>query len=310
MKKNIFGIPVLILVAVVLVIMVSMFAPRKEKEEQPEGDITLYYVSTEGYSFEPMPYLFSNKGQTLLMANEVLEELKKVPETENGQPSIPQEIFWSDIYYENNNLIIDFTAEYMNLDSVKEIFLRASVVKSLTQIEEIRTVEFKVTGTPLMTLGNQPVGMMNENHFIDGTEENWGVAREEKINLYFADKSGTKLVPKEVGITVVNNVPMEQLIIEALIGTEEYISPIPEGTIVLKTITKDQICYVDLSKEFLNPLENISGEVTVYAIVNSLAERAGVNKVQFTVNGKPIDTFRSNIDFTQPIGRNLDLIKR
>ena len=78
----------------------------------------------------------------------------------------------------------------------------------------------------------------------------------------------------------------------------------------LKTITKDQICYVDLSKEFLNPLENISGEVTVYAIVNSLAERAGVNKVQFTVNGKPIDTFRSNIDFTQPIGRNLDLIKR
>ena len=310
MKKYIFGIPVLILVAVVLVVMVSIYAPNKQKPEEPEGDISLYYISTEGYSLKKIPYQFAGTGQTLEMAKEVMEQLKIVPDKAEYQPSIPQEIIWSDMYLENDNLFIDFTAEYAKLDNRKEIFLRSSLVKTLTQLEEVRTVEFKVTGTPLMTLGNQPVGMMTADYFIDGTEENWGVTQEEKTILYFADKTGTKLVEKEVKIKVVNHVPMEQLIVEALIQTEDFKSPIPEGTTVLKTVTKDQVCYVDLSKEFLNPLENVSGEVTVYAIVNSLAERAGVSKVQFSVNGKPITSFRSNIDFSAPIDRNLDLIDK
>ena len=310
MKKHAFGIPVLILVAVILVIMVSMFSRNNGNEEQPEGDISLYYTSSEGYSFKKVPYKFAETGKTIEMAEEVLEQLKKVPENEDCQPAIPKEIVWSDIYLENTNLIIDFTAEYSKIDSRKEIFLRAGIVKSLTQIDAISTVEFKVTGTPLMTLGSEPVGMMNGDYFIDGTEENWGVTQEEKTVLYFADDSGTKLVQKEVAIAIVNNVPMEQLIVEALICTEDFRSPIPEGTTVLKTVTKDQICYVDLSKEFLNPLESVSGEVSVYAIVNSLAERAGVSKVQFSVDGKPITNFRANIDFSQPIGRKLDLIEK
>ncbi len=310
MKKYVFGIPVLILVAVILVIMVSMFSPGTGKEDQPEGDLSLYYVDSEGYSFHKVPYRFDGGEQTLGMAVEILEQLKKVPDKEDCQPSIPQDIIWSDVYLENTNLIIDFTAEYLNLDSRKEIFLRASIVKSVVQIEGISTVEFKVTGTPLMTLGSQPVGLMTGDHFIDGTEENWGVNQEEKIVLYFADDTGTKLVKKEVALDVVNNVPMEQIIVEALIDTKDFRSPLPAGTKVLKTVTKDQICYVDLSKEFLNPLESVSGEVSVYAIVNSLAERSGVSKVQFSVTGKPITNFRENLDFNQPIGRNLDLIEK
>ena len=114
---------------------------------------------------------------------------------------------------------------------------------------------------------------------------------------------------KEVELTVVNNIPMEQLIIEALIQTDKFQSPIPTGTKVLKTITKDQICYVDLSKEFLNPMEKVSGDVTIYAIVNSLVERAGVNKVMFTVEGNEIEGFRTTVDLSQPVSRNLDLIQ-
>ncbi|MBE5955560.1 MAG: hypothetical protein E7253_03815 [Lachnospiraceae bacterium] len=310
MKKYVFGIPVLIIMTMVLVILISIFSPRRDKKEQPEGDILLYYISTDGYSFHKVPYQFTGNSQGIEKAKEILFRLKNAPETLEGQPSIPQDIVWSDIYLENSNLIIDFTTEYSNLDSIKEIFLRASIVRTLTQIEEIQTVEFKVSGTPLMTLSSQPVGMMSKDYFIDGTEENWGVNQEEKTILYFADDTGTKLIKKEVAIQVVNNVPMEQLIIESIISTDEFHSPLPAGTTVLKTVTKDLICYVDLSKEFLDPLENISGEVTVYAIVNSLAERAGVSKVQFTVNGKPISGFRANIDFSQPIERNLDLIKQ
>ena len=310
MNKYLFGVPILILVTVILVIMISFFTSNENKKELTEGDISLFYVSTDGLSFRQVPYQFSNNGQTIEMVKEALEQLRQVPDVEDCQPSIPNEIIWSDLYLEKNNLVIDFTAEYFKLDRAKEIFLRASIVKTLVQIDGVRTVEFKVTGTPLMALTDQPVGMMDADDFIDGTEENWGVNQEEKTTLYFANEDGTKLLEKEVAITVVNNIPMEQLIIEALAGTEKYNSPLPEGTTVIKTVTKDQICYVDLSKEFLNPMENVSGEITVYAIVNSLVERTGVNKVQFTVEGKTISSFRSNIDLSLPISRNLDLIEK
>lgn len=308
-KKYIFGALILIAVAAIFVI-ISIFVSTPKRQEDTKGDVLLYYVSVDGLSFHPVPYQFSNKGQTIEMVKEALEQLRKMPENEDCQPSIPEEIIWSSLEMENSNLILDFTAEYSKMESSREIFCRASIVKTLVQIDNIRTVEFKVTGTPLMALTDQPVGMMDADDFIDGTEENWGVNQEEKTTLFFANEDGTMLVEEEVAITVVNNIPMEQLIIEALAETEEYHSPLPKGTKVLKTVTKDQVCYVDLSKEFLNPMENVTGEVTIYAIVNSLAERTGVNKIQFSVEGKTISSHRSKLDLTVPISRNLDLIEK
>ncbi len=311
MKKYILSIPVLILTAVILVVIVSFFTPQDKTVEETEGDISLYYISAQGYTFKQVPYKFLDKSSTVNIVKEVMEQLKTVPSGMDCLPSIPSEIIWSDITMDHSNVVIDFTAEYTKIDSTKEIMLRASVVKTLVQIEGIRTVEFKITGTPLMALSNQPVGLMDSDDFIDGSEKNWGVNMEEKVQLYFADESGTRLVEKEVDITVVNNVSMEQLVIEALINTDKFHSPIPKGTQVLKTVTRDQICYVDLSKEFLIPMEDVTGEVTIFAIVNSLVQRTGVNKVQFTVEGKQIENYQSGkMDLSQPISRNLDLIDK
>lgn len=307
-KKYIYGVAILILVMVLLILIISLVSSGSQEKEE-EGDIWLYYVSADGLSFHREPYQFSNKGQTIEMAKEALEQLRKASESGQYQPSIPEEIVWSNLEMEKNNLVIDFTAEYSKMERAKEIFCRASIVKTLVQIDSIQTVEFKVMGTPLMALSDQPVGMMDADDFIDGTEENWGVNQEEKTTLFFASEDGSKLVEKQVEITVVNNIPMEQLIIEALADTEEYRSPLPKGTKVLKTVTKDQICYVDLSKEFLNPMDKVTGKVSVYAIVNSLVERTGVNKVQFTVEGKTIHNHPSKLDFSLPIGRDLDLIE-
>ena len=79
MKKFIYGIPVLILVAVVLAVMVSVFTPGTDKEKEPEGDISLYYISADGYAFKKVPYQFVSAGQPVDMAKEVLEQLKQVP---------------------------------------------------------------------------------------------------------------------------------------------------------------------------------------------------------------------------------------
>ena len=76
----------------------------------------------------------------------------------------------------------------------------------------------------------------------------------------------------------------------------------PETKIV-NILTKDGICYVNLDSSFLTVVNNVSTEVAVYAIVNSLVELDNINKVQILVNGEVPTTF-SNSTFE----RNLDYV--
>ena len=313
MKKHILAIPFLIVIIVLAVLLFNFTAQEGKDEEPIEADVNLYYISMDGLSFHQIPYQFEKSTEPLEKANEILKELKTVPANEKCQQTIPQDVAWSSVVLDGSNLIIDFTTTYSKMNSVQEIFLRTGIVKSMVQVPGILTVEFKVGGMPLMNTSDQPVGMMDADRFIDGTEENWGVNTQEKMSLYYANESGDKLVEKHTTINVVNNIPMEQLIIEALmthsLEEEGYISPIPEGTKVIKTVTKDEVCYVDLSKEFLNPMKNVTAEISVYAIVNSLIEKENVNQVQFTVEGKSVTSFRETMDLSVPFTRNLDLME-
>ncbi len=310
MKKHIVGILVLILIIIMILLGVGIRQQKKEEETPVEGDVTLYYMAADGLSLQGVPYQFKNTEDTSSLAEEVLKALQRDPQDEDCRRTIPENITWTDIVKDGSNLIIDFTSSYRKLNNIQEIFLRAGTVKSLVQLEGVKTVEFKVGGMPLMSTGDQTVGMMNGDHFIDEQEENWGVNQRETTTLYYASEDGMGLVQENVAINVVNNVPMEQSIIEALMEPrdKDFISPIPEGTRVNKTVTKDEICYVDLSKEFLDPMENVSPEVSVYAIVDSLVERDNVSKVQFTIEGEKISTFREVMGFDVAFERNLDLV--
>ncbi|MDO4554709.1 MAG: GerMN domain-containing protein [Lachnospiraceae bacterium] len=310
MKKVLIGALILILAAVMAVFFARSSSDEDTKQEKETGDITLYYVSIDGMSFYQVPYNFSKPGKTLRMAEEVLEQLKTVPQNEDCQVTIPQSVIWSDVNLEDTNLVIDFTSSYSKLSSVNEIFLRAGVVKSLVQLDGIHSVEFKQNGTPLMTLDEQPVGMMTAESFIDDSNENWGVTQEDIITLYYANESGDRLVGEDARVTVENNVPMEQEIIERLIAGSDKngcYQAIPEGTKVIKTVTKNGTCYVDLNENFLNPMESVSAEVTVYSVVNSLTELSSVSKVQFTINGEKVSRLRESLDFDVSFERNLDL---
>lgn len=311
MKKFLIGTIVLILAAV-MALFLANFNTEEEEKPKAKGDITLYYVSIDGTSFNQVAYQFSKKGRTRDMALEVLEQLRQVPEGEECQASIPQSVIWSDVLLDDSSLVIDFTSSYSKLTNLQEVFLRASIVKSLVQIDGIQTVEFKQNGTPLMTRNEQPVGTMTAESFIDDSNADWGIAQEDTITLFYANKTGDKLVGEEARITVENNIPMEQEIIHRLIdGSDQKgcYSPIPEGTKVLKTVTKNGTCYVDFNEYFLNPMEDVSAQVTVYAVVNSLVELPNVNKVQFMINGEKVKKFRETIEFDVSFDRNLDLFE-
>ena len=118
------------------------------------------------------------------------------------------------------------------------------------------------------------------------------------ITLYFLNKETNKLMPEG------RNIDSKKLLtdpyatlLNLLIEepkNDKLKSAIPQGTRVLKTELKDDMIYVDLSKEFIDNHEGgIEAENnTIYAIVNTLTELNEVNCVKILINGRENEGFK------------------
>ncbi len=110
-----------------------------------------------------------------------------------------------------------------------------------------------------------------------------------------------------------SNISMEKLVVERLVagpvdtdaGAYPVINP---ATKVLSVTVKDGTCYVNLDDNFMTQMYNVSADVVVYSIVNSLVELTNVNKVQISINGETDLVYRENFNFSTVFDRNLDLV--
>ncbi|SFR86193.1 GerMN domain-containing protein [Anaeromicropila populeti] len=249
---------------------------------------------------------------------EYLEAMEREPESIKLKVAKPETIKVLDIELKDNGqLTLYFDANYFSLTGVKEILCRAAIIKTLCQIEKVEYVEFYVGGEPLMETHEKPVGFQKADDFVDNTGGETDFYQTVTMTLFFANQKGNALKEIHVKAQFDGTITLEQLILQNLIdgpdeigGVEEdSIYPtIPSGTSYLKTVIKDGICYVDLNENFLNELPDIDPEVIIYSIVNSLVEMSTVDKVQFTIGGETVKSYKG-IGFDAPFERNLDLVK-
>ncbi len=80
--------------------------------------------------------------------------------------------------------------------------------------------------------------------------------------------------------------------------TDTLVNPIPQqGTMQVASV-KNKTVTIDFDKAFVDAHGGgSSGEyATIYAIVNSLTALDGIEKVEFTVDGKKTDQFKGHLD--------------
>ena len=111
---------------------------------------------------------------------------------------------------------------------------------------------------------------------------------------------------------------MEQQVVEELIkgprqddiaGYEAGYPTVNPAVTILSVTVRDRVCYVNLSEEFLTPVYDVTSQVALYSIVNSLVELPGVNKVQISIDGNTDVTFRDSVSLTTVFERDLDIIE-
>lgn len=241
-----------------------------------------------------------------------IEALIEGPESNKLRKPMPEGTKLLGVEKEDNVVVVDFSKEYRNSNDIAELVEWVSVVNTLTELNGVKKVRILVEGEDLIGPSGQPYGELSrvelDNSLISKSGE------KKTITLYFSGSQAEFVVPEIREVEVDQGKGIEETIINELIKgpyTEELDSAIPKGTRLITVETKDGVCTLNLSKEFVeNSYTGSAGEtMTVYSIVNSLTELPSVKKVQFLIEGEKREVYL-HMAFDTPIERDEEMIAK
>ena len=298
------------------VILVFGMTGCGEKTDKQLMSYQVFYINSDGSGLTGKTYQLKDAKQDLVSVIKELIIRLQTPQEESLKSPIDEGIQVVDYQIKENQLSVYFSAGYNNKSGLDEILSRAANVKTLCQIQEIEYVEFYVEDQPLMLSGNA-VGLMSQESFVDELNPQDQKQSKETV-LYFANKQGNRLKKITTDITYNAVEPIARLLVEQLIAGVSSIqnidetklqSAVPSKTTLNNLTIRDNICYLDLSKDFEQQDPNVSSEVIVYSIVDTLCELPEVTKVQFSVDGEQKEKYGDLEGFNKPLERNLDLLE-
>ena len=287
-----------------------MLASCGKRTDVGKEDPFIYCLNEDRTGLTKISYDFP-EGNSEETARAVLEELKEPAEEIEYTAPIPKEVKVQGCRLRGSILDVDFNSAYLEMGALEEKLVRAAVVQSLVLIDGINAVSFTVDGEMLKDSTGFPVGLMNEDDFVENTGSSPTAYQTDTLTLYFADKEGDSLVPREVDVRYSSNVSREKLIVEKLMqgpsGGGAYPTINPDANLLSVTI-KDGICYVNFDSTFLTGAYDVLPEVTVYSIVNSLVEGTEAQQVQITINGETDAKYMETVDLSQPLEAKEELV--
>ena len=299
-------------VILIMLAIISLLSGCNKQDNKVITGPKIYYVDREytrlvGKQYTPI----AEDSKSLI--EEYIVALAMDPEDQDYRLAKPKEV--NIIGYnigEAGQLQLSFDENYYKVTGIKEVLMRAAIVKTFTQIDSINEVEFFINGLPL-SFGDVPVGRMEASTFIDNVGQMISYSQTATVSLYFANESGEGLIESQRQVEYDGDILLEEIIVEQLIDgpTKEEAGmkrTISSGTVLHKISIKDRICTIDFSEEFLNPVEGVTDEVTIYSIVNTLVKQTTIDKVLFTINGETVSMYQST-PFDQEFGRKLKLIE-
>ena len=305
-------------ILIFIFLMLTIWCGCKKEDDQnkvlPVGSYKVYYVSTSlsGITWERYD---AKATKTDDLIDELIEVLSVEPNNYAYRHTVGENIIMKEYTLNEDKLTINFDSMYQNQTPIEEALTRAAIVKTLTQIEGIQYVEFLVNGAALKDANDKTISAMTAADFIDDNDVESSSAPI-VIVLFFSNEDGTGLVEFDKKMLYDGTITMEQLILLNLIeGPDDIESAkgvravIPKDTVLNNVTTKEGVCYVDFSKEFLNSVEGVNEDVCIYAVVNSLVELNNVNKVQIMIDGNLVEKYRDSIELDSIFERNLDLVE-
>ncbi len=290
---------------------VMLTACEDERQADDGKYYEIYYVNADETKILNREYVTETQDNKDLL-EEMLVQLSTQPEKREYTAPLANGFEVVSYTLDNGLLTMNFDEHYRNVKGTKEVLVRAAIVRTLVQLPEVERVSFTVQGEQLVDSNGVAIGTMSSDTFIENAGNEINAYEKANLNLYFANESGDMLVEEHQRNVVYNsNISFEKLVVEKLLEgpqTEGVYPTINPATKIVSVTVKDGICYVNLSEDFLSQPYNVTSDVTLYSITNSLVELPNVNRVQIAVNGETDISYRENISLNTVFERNLDLL--
>lgn len=306
MKKKKWFLHLALVVIVCIILLPCLFLLGSKIGSSGMEGAEVYYLVSANNSLKEVRANVPQEAETSNMAFHLLERMKEDPKKDGMISAVPADVEFLSVHLEDKKAVVDVSSSYLALENAQEVVCRSAIVWTLTSLEMIDNVELTVEGRTLRNQQGKEIGVMNrENVRIDG-DVPAETTEYAILKLYFTNADGTDFQIEDRVVEVNANQAREKTILEQLIAgplEKGYYPTVSADTKIRDvTTTKDGICYVNLSQDFLTKTAtaNINDVVTVYSIVNSLCELEEVDKVQFLMEGEKIEDYKGVLDFSTP----------
>ena len=294
MKKS---VSILLLAALICSLFAGCSIETKIQSGTEESKYSFYYLNASETVLKEEPYE-PKEETTEFMVKDLMQKLGKKEVPDGGVSLLPEEVSINSYDVQDDLLVIDFSKEYSEMSKVREILTRDGIVQTFLQIPGIAKVRFTVAGQSLKDSRNQEIGDMTDDTFVEVSKKNEDNYRYDTFTLYFADKSGKRLLKETRNVYYRRTLPKERVVLEQLAKgplEDGHYATIPEHTVAINAITADRICYLDLNSEFQDAALSVAENISVYSVVNSIVDSCEVDKVQISIEGNSGGNFRKNL---------------
>lgn len=293
-----------------VMIMLMLVGCNDDSPELAENTYEVYYLGSEAYSLttEKREIVGADVKERAFKLLEAMREPEKV---QNSSLFAKTELVNRITVEQGNLLNIYMNEQYGQLSVANEVLLRAGIVKTLVQLEDVQYVAIYVNEQPLIDVTGKTVGIMSAESFLDSRGENLSNYEQVMLTLYYGNTAGTGLTETSRETTISGTFSKERQVVNALLtGPEssDMLATMPQGTSLLSVSVKNNICYVNFSGGFLTGDLAVSPYVTIYSLVNSLTALSNISKVQIMVEGDSSKKFCETISLDVPFERNLDYV--
>lgn len=269
-------------------------------------DACLYYIEANGTTLVEMNVSLPD-GSKEEKAEYLVKKLLTPPE--NKLSPLCKGTSLKSLKIEDEIAVVNFSEEFSNIADPIYTLSPAALAKTLCSLNFISGVNILVEGMPALGLDGTPIGIIMKSDVMGDVPTG---TKKANVKLYFPIETGEGLNMERREILVPASTTVEKVVVEEIIKgpkNSENIAIISTDVKVLSAETKNGVCFVNLSKEFINKFSGGStGEIlTIYSVVNSLTELDTVSSVQFLIEGEKREAL-SHMAINEPIVRDTSII--
>ncbi|MCH1982132.1 GerMN domain-containing protein [Ruminococcus sp. OA3] len=305
MKKILYGIFLSVFC------LLAVGCAGEKQEEKTDSEYQLYYVSEEKSRVVNTECVLESTGTEDMVTEMCTQVFEKLQE-EKGTALLPDGVNLINTKLSEDVLWLNFNQAYTGIDKTEEVLIRASLARTFTQIPGVSCVGFQVEGERLKDSYGKDVELMNADSFVENSGSEINAYQSVTMKLYFANESGDRLLEENRSVYYSTSMPLERVIVEQLLkGPKEqgHIATIPPETRILGVTVADGVCYVNLSKAYLDMAPNMLAEIPVYSIVNSLTRTGNVKQVQISITGDTKVKYLDSISLDQFFVQDMSLVE-